>query len=393
MRWTVLLVVLVARIAGAVCDNKYPDNCRILFNGGVNLATNLNQCTEFVTPTSLPPLGKQFFYCKASVGICSVDAAGTERCFGGAGGGATVVISATPPASPSPGWLWWDTISGNLFIYYNDGTSSQWVPATATAAAASDIVRSSLAPFACSASTAGMYDDVDCKQLCVCAGWLGTPAWCRSDTGLCGTSIDCCSGTTTTSTSTTTTSTSTTTTTTLIVPAALASDTNCPATLPVKAAAGGGMLNTLWTAVTCPTPAFTTTAVAVSVWADNGTVGTHIKCSVYNFAGGYISGSTSVTKVAAGCDTVEYTTPTATVSNWVALATTGSCPLAASTRYLVGCNADAAYQIGYNNNTCTLGSVQCQQIVTASYATNPLPTPWTAGSQGTATVLFALGVR
>jgi hypothetical protein len=37
------------------------------------------------------------------------------------------VISATPPASPQVGALWWDSVGGQLYVYYNDGNSSQWV--------------------------------------------------------------------------------------------------------------------------------------------------------------------------------------------------------------------------------------------------------------------------
>jgi hypothetical protein len=36
-------------------------------------------------------------------------------------------ISDTPPGSPTVGQLWWNSSNGNLFIYYNDGTSSQFV--------------------------------------------------------------------------------------------------------------------------------------------------------------------------------------------------------------------------------------------------------------------------
>ena len=35
--------------------------------------------------------------------------------------------SATPPANPSNGDQWYNTIDGVLYIYYNDGNSSQWV--------------------------------------------------------------------------------------------------------------------------------------------------------------------------------------------------------------------------------------------------------------------------
>jgi hypothetical protein len=46
------------------------------------------------------------------------------------GGGSTVTLSDTAPASPANGALWYDTAGGQMYIYYNDGTSSQWVPAS-----------------------------------------------------------------------------------------------------------------------------------------------------------------------------------------------------------------------------------------------------------------------
>ena len=38
-------------------------------------------------------------------------------------------ISETPPTSPAPvaGDLWWESDTGHLYVYYNDGDSSQWV--------------------------------------------------------------------------------------------------------------------------------------------------------------------------------------------------------------------------------------------------------------------------
>lgn len=47
-----------------------------------------------------------------------------------AGGGSSVTISDNAPSSPSNGDLWWDSTVGALFIYFSDGTSSQWVEAT-----------------------------------------------------------------------------------------------------------------------------------------------------------------------------------------------------------------------------------------------------------------------
>ena len=44
--------------------------------------------------------------------------------------GSSIALSDTPPASPTAGLLWWNSTYGQLFIWYDDGTSQQWVPAT-----------------------------------------------------------------------------------------------------------------------------------------------------------------------------------------------------------------------------------------------------------------------
>jgi hypothetical protein len=46
------------------------------------------------------------------------------------------------------------------------------------------------APFACTATTDGVYTDTTCRQVCACNPTQA--AWCRSDTGVCGTATDCC---------------------------------------------------------------------------------------------------------------------------------------------------------------------------------------------------------
>ncbi len=38
-----------------------------------------------------------------------------------------VFIGINPPSIPNQGDLWWDPVSGNLFVYYIDPTSSQWI--------------------------------------------------------------------------------------------------------------------------------------------------------------------------------------------------------------------------------------------------------------------------
>ncbi len=46
---------------------------------------------------------------------------------GGGGGGASVTVSSNPPNSPSSGDLWWDSDVGEMYVYYADGDSNQWV--------------------------------------------------------------------------------------------------------------------------------------------------------------------------------------------------------------------------------------------------------------------------
>ena len=45
----------------------------------------------------------------------------------GGGGGSSVTVSDTAPTSPSDGDMWYNSLDLNLYVYYNDGTSSQWV--------------------------------------------------------------------------------------------------------------------------------------------------------------------------------------------------------------------------------------------------------------------------
>lgn len=60
--------------------------------------------------------------------------AGLNATVTGSGGGSSLVPidDATPPASPDAGQLWWHSGQGRLKIYYDDGTTAQWVDATPT---------------------------------------------------------------------------------------------------------------------------------------------------------------------------------------------------------------------------------------------------------------------
>lgn len=54
---------------------------------------------------------------------------------GPAGTSAVINVSDTPPPAPSINQLWWNSALGAMFIYYNDGNSTQWVPAAPSAGA------------------------------------------------------------------------------------------------------------------------------------------------------------------------------------------------------------------------------------------------------------------
>lgn len=42
-------------------------------------------------------------------------------------GGTSLDVSETPPSSPTPGSLWFNSLDGNLYVYYEDDDSSQWI--------------------------------------------------------------------------------------------------------------------------------------------------------------------------------------------------------------------------------------------------------------------------
>jgi hypothetical protein len=81
------------------------------------------------------------------------------------GGGSSVTVSDTAPTSPSDGDQWFNSTNGSLLIYYNDGTSSQWVGVSgpagtsgsdgAAGAAGAPTSYANLAAFPSSGNTAG----------------------------------------------------------------------------------------------------------------------------------------------------------------------------------------------------------------------------------------------
>jgi hypothetical protein len=48
---------------------------------------------------------------------------------GGAAGPDGCYVGDTPPAGAEPGWLWWNSAEGILYVWYDDGDTQQWVEA------------------------------------------------------------------------------------------------------------------------------------------------------------------------------------------------------------------------------------------------------------------------
>ena len=70
------------------------------------------------------------------VGAAVTAAAGVQSPSGHPGIAATVTVipvtvGENPPNTPTPnnGELWWESDTGDLYVYYNDGNSAQWVMA------------------------------------------------------------------------------------------------------------------------------------------------------------------------------------------------------------------------------------------------------------------------
>jgi len=65
----------------------------------------------------------------------------TIQSMNSAGGGAIVTIGDAAPANPVAGQVWWESDTGNTFIWYNDGNTAQWVQANLGVAIVADFVK------------------------------------------------------------------------------------------------------------------------------------------------------------------------------------------------------------------------------------------------------------
>ena len=68
--------------------------------------------------------------------------------YQGGAGGSSVTASDTAPTSPSDGDMWFNSTSLKMFVYYADGSSSQWVPASPQQAGPSSAGGSSVTSYA-----------------------------------------------------------------------------------------------------------------------------------------------------------------------------------------------------------------------------------------------------
>lgn len=122
IRWYVILGDSAAETgsnAGSNFDiNSYSDSSTLIGTQfSINRATGIASFTAI--PTSPTPTAGD-----SSTNIATT--AFVTSALATAGGGVT--ISDTAPASPTPGKLWFDSVGLQTYVWYNDPTSSQWIP-------------------------------------------------------------------------------------------------------------------------------------------------------------------------------------------------------------------------------------------------------------------------
>ena len=65
---------------------------------------------------------------------------------GGGPGGVPVIISDIAPGNATPGQLWWNTVDGRLFVYYDDGNTAQWVDASPAGGVGPNVTKTTISP-------------------------------------------------------------------------------------------------------------------------------------------------------------------------------------------------------------------------------------------------------
>jgi len=109
-------------------------------SGGGDLTTSRSFAVNFDEFPTDSPSGNDFIpFLDSSDGlhkktlVSNVGGGGS----GGGSGGSQVWMTDTQPLTALNGDLWWETDTGYLFVYYDDGSSAQWVSALPSAAGGS----------------------------------------------------------------------------------------------------------------------------------------------------------------------------------------------------------------------------------------------------------------
>jgi hypothetical protein len=122
-------IMIRADIDGAV--KLYYDNVVKIETSAAGVAvTGTLSLPTFTIPNSIGSSGQ----------VLKAPSSGTTLEWGAvAAGGSSITPGASAPGSPSSGDVWWDSDDLNPYIYYNDGSSSQWVEFVSKAASASTL--------------------------------------------------------------------------------------------------------------------------------------------------------------------------------------------------------------------------------------------------------------
>jgi hypothetical protein len=105
--------------------------------------------------------------------LAKATAAGVGSGGGDPSGGASVDVGTTAPTDPASGNLWLNTETGRLYIYIDDGDSSQWIqPAAPTFSGNySDLTNK---PVFATVATSGNYNDLSNKPVFTETGFDGS---------------------------------------------------------------------------------------------------------------------------------------------------------------------------------------------------------------------------
>lgn len=96
---------------------------------GSIVAVSLRGGDLVVASTNITAQGLNKSITLTPTGTGTVNVAGTLIATQFIGASISAALGDTPPSSPPPlpGTLWFNTTTGKLYVYYNDGNSSQWV--------------------------------------------------------------------------------------------------------------------------------------------------------------------------------------------------------------------------------------------------------------------------